>query len=62
MFGKKKLTVLKNPGYQCQVPGCGLSCGDESTLKRHMDWAHSTKTDSVKDSADSGLQLTEKKY
>ena len=43
MFGKKKPIAAKGVSYRCQVPGCGLSCTDEQTLKRHMDWAHSAK-------------------
>ncbi len=51
MFWKKKAVVEKGTIYQCPVPGCGLSCTDEDTLRRHMDWAHpaatTTKTETV---------------
>ena len=48
MFGKKKAVATKGVSYQCQVPGCGLDCTDEQSLKRHMDWAHSPKAASNK--------------
>ena len=40
MFWKKKEATVKGVVYQCQVPGCGLDCSDEATLKRHTAWAH----------------------
>ena len=35
VMGKKKIT---RPIVKC--PKCGLDCIDETTLKRHIDWAH----------------------
>jgi hypothetical protein len=54
MFGKKKVTT-KGVIYQCQVPGCGLNCGDEQSLKRHTDWTHSAKAVPAKPAKSSGL-------
>lgn len=42
MFGKKKEQAPRPGAYKCLVAGCGLVCMDESSLKRHVDWAHST--------------------
>lgn len=43
MFGKKKGASEKGVEYRCPVPGCGLTCMDAESLKRHMDWAHASK-------------------
>lgn len=43
MFGKKKTGSEKSVVFQCPVPGCGLTCMDAQSLKRHMDWAHADK-------------------
>jgi len=40
MFGKKKAAVEPNKSLRCQVEGCGLTCRDEQSLKRHVAWAH----------------------
>ncbi len=40
MFGKKKVQASPARTYKCLVAGCGLVCTDESSLKRHVDWAH----------------------
>ncbi len=42
MFGKKNAQTSRPGGYKCLVAGCGLVCADESSLKRHVDWAHPT--------------------
>lgn len=39
MFGKKK-ELPKITSIRCPEPGCGFSCNDPVTLKKHTDWKH----------------------
>lgn len=40
VFRKQILGVRKAESYRCRVPGCGLDCGDQGTLERHLRRAH----------------------
>ena len=39
-FKRKLLGVRECEIYRCQVIGCGLDCGDQGTLARHMKREH----------------------
>ena len=38
MFGKKKPAVDQVRDFHCGV--CGINCGDDERLVRHVSWAH----------------------
>lgn len=40
VFRRQILGVRKAESFRCRVPGCGLDCGDEGTLERHLIRAH----------------------
>ena len=60
MFWKKKEAPAKSVSHQCQVPGCGLVCNDETSLKRHMSWAHPTAAGAGKQTKTAHLQQESK--
>ncbi len=40
IFKKRIYGIRKSEKYICQVTGCGVDCGDQGTLDRHIKREH----------------------
>jgi hypothetical protein len=60
MFGKKKPVTAQIRDFHCGL--CGIDCGDEERLSRHVSWAHpgswSARTDKKEPVAATGKPIT----
>lgn len=48
-YGSRGYGVVIDKSYRCRVPHCGIDCGDQETLERHIKREHSEPLDFSED-------------
>ena len=49
VFEKRRYGIRECERYLCQVAECGIDCGDQGTLERHIKREHSEQLDLSED-------------